>query len=485
LCSSGTKLALSPPKQHQLSTSVTLAMAQKRVYFGEFVGTFLLMFTVSCDVLTGTEAAGGSIGAALMVAIYALAKVSGAHFNPAVSVALGLDGKLPWPEVAAYSVVQMVAGASAGLLAKTLYHDSEQVLALGPGKGFDWWQAGVCELIYTFMLCFAVLNTACSAAAEKANSQFYGLSIGLVIVAGAYGAGAVSGGCFNPAVAFGVYSGGVHSSDTLRYFPIYVCFELVGAGLAAFLFKQVRPEAFEKEEKEAELKAKVISEFLGTYMLVLTVGLNVLAKSREAAAFSIAASLIVMIFALADVSGGHFNPAVTVTILAIQKMQVKDAVIYWITQVAGGLMGAVTYRVIYGGQTFVLGPNEPFGLAETAVAEAFFTFVLCFVVISVACSPSANSSSYTQIYGLAIGSCIIVGGVAIGNISGGSLNPAVSIATFAVDGFRSNWSSVLYTLSELVGAGVAALVYSQTHEDVCAAGDAVELEDSDSDSESE
>jgi len=470
-------LALSPPKQYQLSTSVTLAMAKKRVYFGEFVGTFLLMFTVGCDVLSGTDAAGGSIGCALMVGIYALAKVSGAHFNPAVSVALGIADKLPWAEVVAYSVVQLVAGALAGMLAKVMFRESEHTLALGPAEGFSWWQAGVCELLYTFMLCTAVLHTACSAAAAKANAQFYGLSIGLVIVAGAYGAGAVSGGCFNPAVALGVYTGGNHNSDTLRYLPIYVFFQLVGAGLATFVFKKVRPAKFEAGKKGAELQAKVISEFLGTYMLVVTIGLNVLAGS-VAGPFSIAAALIVMVFALGDVSGGHFNPAVTIAILSIGKIQVKEAVIYWVTQVVGGLLGAVTYTVIYGGKRFVLGPNKPFGLPETAVAEAFFTFVLCFVVLSVACSPSADSHSYTQIYGLAIGSCIIVGGVAIGSISGGSLNPAVSIATFAMAGMNSQMHSVLYIVFELLGAGVAVLLYFQTHEDValCAA----ELSDSDS-----
>ncbi|CAK0866164.1 unnamed protein product, partial [Prorocentrum cordatum] len=180
-------------------------MARKRALVGEFVGTFLLMFTLGCNVLSGTAAAGSSIGFSLMVGIYALAKVSGANFNPAVSVTLGLVGKLPWADVFLYSLVQTLAGALAGILARAIFKSSEFALALGPADGFEWWQAGVCELVYTFMLCFVVLNTACAAA--NASSQFYGLSIGLVIVAGAFGAGAVSGGCFNPAVAFGVYAG--------------------------------------------------------------------------------------------------------------------------------------------------------------------------------------------------------------------------------------------------------------------------------------
>jgi aquaporin Z len=435
-------------------------MAPRKAYIGEFVGAFILVFTVGCTVLSNQAAAGGAIGCSLMVGIYALGKISGANFNPAVSIALGFSGKLPWPDVALYSLAQFSAGALAGLLAHFVYKESESPLALGPAEGFTWWQAGVCELLYTFMLCFVVLNTACSTAA--ANSQFYGLSIGLVIVAGAYGAGAVSGGCFNPAVALGVYTGGP-SSDSARNFPMYVAFELAGAALAAALFKVVRPESFENGEEEAQLPAKVTSEILGTYMLVLTVGLVVLAAS-PAGAFPIAASLIVMIFALGDVSGGHFNPAVTFAVLGIQKIELKDAAIYWGAQVFGGILAALTYTAIYGGKSFALGPQEGFDYVKVAIAEIFFTFVLTFLVCSVACSPSAEGKNYSQVFGLAIGSCVIVGGFAIGSVSGGSLNPAVSIATFAVNNFDF-MNGGIYTLFELVGAGLAAVVYFQTHED--------------------
>jgi aquaporin Z len=174
-------------------------MAATKAYIGEFVGTFLLVFTVGCNVLSQEAVwAGVSIGCSLMVGIYALAKVSGANFNPAVSVALGVAGALPWIDVALYSLVQLLAGAVAGILSKALISDSlGGSPSLGPADGFAWWQAGMCELLYTFMLCFVVLNTACSAGNNK-GTQFYGLSIGFVIVAGAYGAGAVSGGCSTP-----------------------------------------------------------------------------------------------------------------------------------------------------------------------------------------------------------------------------------------------------------------------------------------------
>merc|ERR1719174_1447215 len=177
---------------------------------------------------------------------------------------------------------------------------------LGPAKGFNGASAGACEVLYTFMLCFVVLNVA---AVKKGCQAWFGLAIGFVIIAGAYGAGAVSGGCFNPAVAVGIDVSSAHLGFGACL--AYVAFELAGAALAAVMYMLVRPEDFDKEKSPV---VPLLSEFLGTYILVLTVGLNVLGKS-QAAAFSIAASLMCMIYALGDVSGAHFNPAVTVAIL--------------------------------------------------------------------------------------------------------------------------------------------------------------------------
>jgi len=169
----------------------------------EFVGTFLLVFTVGCNVLSNNAVwAGVSIACVLMVSIYALGGASGANFNPAVSFALGLAGKMEegWKQVGAYCAVQVIAGIVAGCGYSLLFNKN---FNLQPSQGFGLWEVVVCELFYTFMLVFAVLNTAASKKLGGKN-QFYGLAIAFSIVAGAYGAGAVSGGCFNPAVAIGI-----------------------------------------------------------------------------------------------------------------------------------------------------------------------------------------------------------------------------------------------------------------------------------------
>lgn len=388
----------------------------------EFLGTFLLVLTVGCNVLSGNAVwAGVSIACVLMVSIYALGAVSGANFNPAVSIALAAAGKMGRGQAIAYCVVQVGGGLTAAGTYTILFHDT---FNLGPTKGHHWAQAMACELLYTFMLCFVVLNTAVSKRLGGRN-QFYGLAIGFVIVAGAYGPGAVSGGCFNPAVAIGIDV--VSAQLGFGWCLLYSVFEILGGIMAVVLFQMMRPE--ERDIGEPPLNyslfSKVLGEAIGTFMLVLTVGLNVLGSSK-AAAFSIAASLMCMIYCIGDVSGAHFNPAVTLAIMGSGRGKIsgRDAGIYMITQVCSGILAAFTYQAVHDGTTFRLGPGEGFGWKGVAIAELVFTFVLCLVVLGVA---TTEKNPGPQFFGFIIGMCVTVGGLAIGKISGGSLNPAVSM----------------------------------------------------------
>jgi len=417
-------------------------------YGAEFVGTFMLVFTIGCNVLSGQPVWGGvSIACVLTVMIYGLGKSSGANFNPAVSLALGLTNKLDWTEVGIYSGVQLVGGILAGFCYFGVFGSS---FNLAPTKGHNWWQAGLAEILYTFMLCFVVLNVAASNK-HAGKNQFYGLAIGFVIVAGAYSGGSVSMGCFNPAVAFGIDVSSAHLG--IKFCAIYTLFEFVGAALAAACFKVCRGEQEDNADAEPSLVARLLSEFLGTYMLVLTVGLNVLSGSA-AGAFSIAASLMCMIFALGTCSGAHFNPAVTAAILASgrNKCSPQDGALYIVVQIVGGILAAFTYSAMMNGETFGLKPAG-YEWSQACIAEFMFTFVLAFVVLSVA----TVKNSLSEFFGFAIGMCVTVGGFAIGKISGGSLNPAVSFgisASHMVNG-GGLVAAVVYTVVELL-AGIAA-----------------------------
>jgi len=428
----------------------------------EFVGTFMLILTVGCNVLTGSPVwAVTSIACTLMVSIYALGGVSGANFNPAVSLALGIAKKLEWKDVGIYMGCQIAGGICAGLVYGLALWD---VFNLAPTPGFAWWQAGLAELLYTFMLCFVVLNVAASKV-HAGKNQFYGLAIGFVVVAGGYGAGHISGGCFNPAVAIGidVSSAGLGFGWCIPY----TLFEFVGAAIAAVLFQVCRPEEADesKEPGNYDLPQKVVSEFLGTYFLVLTVGLNVIGGSK-APVFSIAASLMCMIFALGTCSGAHFNPAVTIAIVASgrDKCPPKDAGIYIVVQIIAGIAAAFTYSAMEGGKSFPLAPGKGYGWAEAAVAEIMFTFLLAFVVLSVA----TVESPLSEYFGLAIGSCVTAGGYAIGAVSGGSLNPAVSFGISASHAAFGGGGGVfmnclIYSVFEIIGGCIAAGVFMATH----------------------
>merc|ERR1719174_2141633 len=111
---------------------------------------------------------------------------------------------IEWKQFLPFVAVQVLAGIVAAFSYALMFWNA---FNLGPTKGFGWFSAGLCELLYTCMLCFVVLNVA--GARKWSNKQvpmneYYGLAIGFVIIAGAYGAGVVSGGCFNPAVAIGI-----------------------------------------------------------------------------------------------------------------------------------------------------------------------------------------------------------------------------------------------------------------------------------------
>jgi aquaporin Z len=434
---------------------------QRPRYVAEFVGTFMLLVSIGCNVIVGDKTWGiTSIACTLTVMIYALGGISGGHFNPAVSVALALSRKMPWVEAATYICVQLSAALFAGDLYGYMLKDT---FNLAPKAGYNLLQAGLVELLYTFMLTFVVLNVATAKKVVAGNPQYYGIAIGFTVIAGGYGGGSISGGCFNPAVALGIDA----ASSKLGFglCIVYIVFELIGCALAAFFFRIVSPADFlddkDDEIRPTSLSQKLSSEFLGTYMLVLTVGLNVLTKS-PAAVFSIAASLMSMVFALGHVSGAHFNPAVTIAIMCRRDcISIFDALMYMIVQVIAGVFASLTFMFLMNGQTVPLKPGEAAFGYQALLGEFLFTFLLCFVVLSVA----TVRKSLTEYFGFAIGACVIAGGLAIGSLSGGSLNPAVSSGLAVSDSFNSgNLGHLMsYCAAEFSGAIIASSVFMVTH----------------------
>jgi len=289
---------------------------------------------------------------------------------------------------------------------------------------------------------------------NPADNEYFGMAIGFVIVAGGYGGGWISGGCFNPAVAFGIDV--ASAGQGVKWCFLYTPFELVGAALAAGAHMLVDDGS---SMEVGKMGKQMISEFLGTFFLVLTVGLNVLGSS-PAPALSIGASLMVMVYALGGVSGAHFNPAVTTALTLAGKSPAGDIPHYMAAQLLGGLAAGLTYTSLVG-KAVPLAPGAGYSWSDAAFAEIVYTFVLCFVVLNVATLSGqhlTNGGKAKQMYGFAIGFCIVVGGYAIGAVSGGSLNPAVSFALDTSNAMKGGtWMNcVPYTCFEVIGAAAAA-----------------------------
>jgi aquaporin Z len=171
---------------------------------------------------------------------------------------------------------------------------------------------------------------------------------------------------------------------------------------------------------------------------------------------------MVMVYAGGHISGGHYNPAVTMAALVRGRIGIRDAVGYWIAQIVGALIAAVIVRA-------VVTPAAPVkaltlsghGLAAAAVVELLFTFALAYVVLNVATSKDHPNNSF---YGLAIGFTVMVGAFAVGGISGGAFNPAVAIGAASM-GILS-WPTIwLYLVVELVAGAVAGLVFRALNTD--------------------
>ncbi len=204
-----------------------------RSYLTEFIGTFFLVLTVCLTVIGAVSMAPLAIGACLMIMVYMGGHVSGGHYNPAVSLAVLLRGKMQSVgEFAAYLVSQ-VAGAIAA--AYVAYIITGKTMAPAPGDSVSTSAALLVEVLFTFALALVVLNSAVSAKTQ--GNSFYGLAIGFTVVVGAFAGGSISGGAFNPAVGTGpTLVNAFVAGGSLSHLWLYLVGPFLGGALAAAVF---------------------------------------------------------------------------------------------------------------------------------------------------------------------------------------------------------------------------------------------------------
>lgn len=200
---------------------------------------------------------------------------------------------------------------------------------------------------------------------------------------------------------------------------------------------------------------KLVVEFIGTFFLVFTIGMAV-ASGSPLAPLAIGFSLMVMIFAGGHISGAHFNPAVSTAVFVRGKLTSSELVGYIVAQVIGALVAAVAVTVMGADGDNPAGVEN---VGKALLAEFLFTFALAWVVLNVATAKGTDGNSF---YGLAIGSTVFVGAVAVGGISGGAFNPAVAVGaiTMGLFDFADIW---IYLVACFAGGAAAGMAFLATH----------------------
>lgn len=206
---------------------------------------------------------------------------------------------------------------------------------------------------------------------------------------------------------------------------------------------------------------KYLTEFVGALFFVMTIGL-VVTPGHPLAPLVIGATLMVVVYMGGHVSGGHYNPAVTLAVYLRGKMPAGDVLPYFVAQVLGAIVGAyLSYMFL--DRTFAPAPSATSTTATTLMVEGLFTFLLALMVLNVATSPATEGNSF---YGVAIGVTIVIAAFAGGPISGGAFNPAVATGSILVNAMAGdgNLSHLwLYLVGPFAGGLLAVPVYRIQH----------------------
>lgn len=208
---------------------------------------------------------------------------------------------------------------------------------------------------------------------------------------------------------------------------------------------------------------KYLTEFIGTFFLCLVAGLTVI-RGFSMPALPIGATLMVMVYMGGPISGGHYNPAVSVAALMRGALPSGQFIPYVVSQFLGAIAAGMLTGV-FTGDVMSPAPNPDVNILLAVLCELLFTFALALVVLNVATSPKSQGNSY---YGLAIGFTVFAGITASADISGGAINPAVGAGLGLVDGLMGGASMKhlwIYLVGPTLGGALASAVYTLQHKE--------------------
>jgi aquaporin Z len=212
--------------------------------------------------------------------------------------------------------------------------------------------------------------------------------------------------------------------------------------------------------KSAQLASKLLMEGIGTFLLVVTVSLNIRASATEGqlSALAVAGMVMGIVYAGVHISGAHYNPALTFAVYLCSGIGFKEATYYVITQLAGGMAGAAAaYGLSTETPSLKLGPG--ISSCKAVLAETIYTGAFIFVILHV---PIKNDHKhFNPIYGIVYGFVVAAAVWSTASISGGALNPAVgtSLCLLAMTQGENADHLWVYWAGPLLGSLLAVLTF--------------------------
>jgi aquaporin Z len=456
----------------QTGSIVPLRKVQALV--AEFIGTFFLVLTVvlsgarSKNPLAGVHAP-TAIGLTLASMIYAFNHVSGAQFNPAVTLATVLTRRMKISTALLYVAAQCLGGI-AGALTGFAIAGAENIEAFAPASVS---KAFAVEALYAFAIILVQQNAAAEKNAREPNSYF-GLAVAFTVLAGAGVSGPISGGCFNPAVGMALdFVSLLVGSSGISYMWLYWTAPLLGAALAALLKTYMN---LPSHQESTWLPVVVpLTEFIGTFFLVLT-------ASCSTDGLAIGAMMLAMIYMGDHVCGADYNPAISLGVALRMGVPLREYPKVFVTilaQFAGAFLAAVTAQELQGSVNYPNNTGINNGFGEAFAYEALWTSLLVYSVCAVMTPTQSEEEQelgeerkgHSRSYqGLAIG-FLLAGGIYAadenGSASGGVFNPAlgtgIAVIDWAYNGANINFLWIYWAgpfIGSFLGAGIFVLLHS-------------------------
>ncbi|XP_020089052.1 probable aquaporin NIP-type [Ananas comosus] len=463
--------------------SVTIVnIAQKLI--AEIFGMFVII-VIGCGSVVVNKMYGAvtflgiciTWGLVVMVMVYSLGHISGAHFNPAVTLTFAALGRFPLKQVPLYILSQLV-GATLGswVLFLLLSPGPEHFYGTTPIASDR--QSLFLEIIISFLLMFVISAVSTDA---RAIRELAGIVVGSAVVMLSVLAGLISGASMNPARSIGPAIV-MHNYKSLWIYIFAPVIGMLAGGFTYNFFGTMMASRSDRIEEDTISKMeegggssvgiegsrvcsptvvaciqRLIAEAVGTFFIIFIgcgsiVG-NKIYTTVTFPGICIAWGLVVMamIYTVGHISGAHFNPAVTITFTALRTFPVKEAPLYIVAQLVGATFGSgVLYLLLKPKPEQFYGTTPVGSDIQSFVLEIIISFLLMFVISGA----SADTRAIGELGGLAVGATILIACLAAGPISGASMNPARSIGpAIVMHNYKALWAYIFGPVIGMLAGG--------------------------------